>query len=70
MIVVIFWMMLGVAFYSVTIGILTSVLKNMDLKSNTVQRKVAIMNEFCREMRIGKELKTKLKKVLEYNAEK
>lgn len=30
MIIVIFWMLIGVGFYSVTIGILSSVLKNMD----------------------------------------
>lgn len=63
-------MILGVGFYSGAIGILTSVLSNMDLKSNTMKRKIAIMNEFCREMMISKELKEKLKKVIEYNAHK
>lgn len=61
LIMTIIWMILGVGFYSGAIGILTSVLQNMDMKSNTMKRKVAIMNEFCREMKIGKELKERLK---------
>ena len=40
----------------------------MDQKSNTLSRKIAIMNEFCNEMKIKKELKDKMKRVLEYNA--
>ena len=42
----------------------------MDIKANILQKKMAIMNEFCNEMKIGKVLKDKIKKQLEYNSNK
>lgn len=57
MIVTMFWMVFGVGFYSFTIGILSSVLAHMDTKSTNLQKKISIMNEFCSEMKINKELK-------------
>lgn len=57
MIVTMFWMVFGVGFYSFTIGILSSVLAHMDTKSTNLQKKISIMNEFCNEMKISKDLK-------------
>lgn len=61
MIVTIFWMVIGVGFYSYTIGLMASVLANIDYKAWKLQKKTAIMNEFCNEKNISKQLKEKLK---------
>ena len=34
----------------------------MDTKARILAKKIAIMNEFCNEMKIGKALKDKIKK--------
>ena len=57
MIVAMVWMIFGIGFYSFTIGILSSVLAHMDTKSTSLHKKIAIMNEFCNEMKISKDLK-------------
>lgn len=70
MITSIVWMLFGVGFYSFTIGILSSVLAYIDTKATNLQKKIAIMNEFCNEMKISKSLKERLRKTLEYNSQK
>ncbi len=79
MIITIIWMIVGVGkvnlhhiygylgFYSFTIGLLASVLAHIDYKAQKLQKKKAIMNEFCKEKKISKVLKDKLKTALEYN---
>jgi hyperpolarization activated cyclic nucleotide-gated potassium channel 1 len=67
MIITIFWMIVGVGFYSFTIGLLASVLAHIDYKAQKLQKKKAIMNEFCKEKKISLALKDKLKSALEYN---
>jgi hypothetical protein len=57
----IIWMIVGVGFYSYTIGLLASVLANIDYKAQKLSKKKAIMNEFCNEKKISKTLKDKLK---------
>ena len=70
MITSIFWMLFGVGFYSFTIGLVSSVLAFIDTKESTLQKKIAIMNEFCNEMKINKNMKDKMRKTLEYNSQK
>ena len=60
-------MLFGVGFYSFTIGTLSSVLSYIDTKSTILQKKIAIMNEFCNEMKISSTLKEKLRQTLEQN---
>jgi hypothetical protein len=50
----ILWMVFGVGFYSFTIGTLSSLLGSMDTRSNLVSQKLQIINEFCKEAKIGK----------------
>ena len=66
-IVTIFWMIVGVGFYSYTIGLLASVLSHIDYKSTKLSKKKAIMTEFCNEKKISKELKETLKNSIEYS---
>lgn len=66
----IIWMIVGVGFYSLTIGILSSVLANIDTKSIYLNKKLAIMNEFCSERKISHNLKEKIRKTLEFNTQK
>lgn len=63
-------MLFGVGVYSFTIGILSSVLAYIDTKASSLGKKIAIMNEFCNEMKIAKSLKDRLRKTLEYNTNK
>lgn len=70
MILSIILMLFGVGVYSFTIGILSSVLAYIDTKASSLGKKVAIMNEFCNEMKISKSLKDRLRKTLEYNTNK
>lgn len=67
MIITIFLMIVGVCFYSLTIGLLSSVLSQIDYKVHKLTKKKAIMNEFCVEKKISKQLRDKLKDTLEYN---
>ena len=64
------WMLVGVGFYSFTIGILSSVLATIDTRSIFLNKKISTMNDFCDEMKIDNKLKERLKKTLEYNSQK
>ena len=68
MVFIIFWMLFGVGFYSFSIGLLSSILAEIDLRQNSLSKKIAIMNEFCQEMNISKKIKDKMRKTLEYNS--
>ena len=46
---------------------MASVLANIDYKAWKLQKKTAIMNEFCNEKNISKSLKEKLKQAIDYN---
>ena len=63
-------MLVGVGFYSFTIGILSSVLAVIDTRSIHLNKKISTMNEFCNEMKINNKLKERLRRTLEYNSQK
>lgn len=63
-------MIVGVCFYSFTIGLLSSVLSQIDYKAHKLTKKKAIMNEFCVEKKISRNLRAHLKDTLEYNFNK
>lgn len=64
------WMVFGVIFFSFTIGNLTSVMENMQYKENTLQQKLHIIDELCKEAHIGKDIKKKLNQAIIYSNEK
>ena len=62
------WMMIGVGFYSFTIGTLTSVLGRIDTRSSQLRAKIEVIEVFCSEAKINPDLKKKIKEALEYNS--
>ncbi|KAM3127525.1 hypothetical protein pb186bvf_020367 [Paramecium bursaria] len=70
MIITIVFMIVGVCFYSFTIGLLSSVLLQIDYKAHKLSKKKAILNEFCKEKKISKLLRDRLKETLENNFSK
>ncbi len=64
------WMMIGVFFYSFTIGTLTSVLGRIDTRSSQLRDKLEVIEVFCNESKINPELKKKIKEALDYNSYK
>ena len=46
------WMMIGVGFYSFTIGTLTSVLGRIDSRSSQLKAKLEVIDVFCTEAKI------------------
>ena len=43
------WMMIGVIFYSFTIGLLTSILGKIDSRASQLKSKLEVIDEFCAE---------------------
>ena len=66
----IFWMLIGVAFYAFTIGILTSVLARIDTRESFLNNKIEIIDEFCTEANIDQDLKKKIREALEYHSQR
>lgn len=62
------WMLLGVGFYSFTIGTLSSALAEMNGKEAKLKYKLSILNDFGQAVGLNRELKEKLKKVLIANS--
>lgn len=62
------WMMIGVIFYSVVIGLITVILGKLDSKSSILKSKLEIIDQFCLETQVSLELKRKIKDALEYHS--
>ena len=63
-------MLVGVGFYSFTIGSMTTVLGNIETKNGILTQKMAAVNEFCNETAIQKDLKKQVTNAIKYNSEK
>ena len=63
-------MIFGAAVFAFTVGNLSSVLANLDTRSSNLALKIAKLNEFCKDAKIDKELRHKLRKALEYTSRK
>ncbi len=64
----IFWIIIGVGFYSLNIGAMTSLLANKDTREGNLSMKLVLMDEFAQETGLPKELRLKIKRTLEYNS--
>lgn len=64
------WMLFGVCFFSFTIGSLSSIMARMDSKEVVLNEKLAIIEEFSKEAKLDKDLKTRLRYALQYSTEK
>lgn len=66
----ILWMLIGVAFYSFTIGIISAFFTGKETKESLLAKKLNNLDEFCKELNIKEETKQKLKASIEYSANK
>ncbi len=66
----ILWMLIGVAFYSFTIGIISAFFTGKETKDSLLSKKLNNLDEFCKELNIKDETKQKLKASIEYSANK
>lgn len=61
-------MLIGVVFYSITIGLITSFFKETDTKQSLLKNRLKQMELFCKELNISQELEDSLTKALEYSS--
>lgn len=64
------WMVFSVYFLSFVIGSLSSMLATMDTKENALVSKLAIIDEFAKEAKLSKQLRSRLRYALRYSTEK
>jgi hypothetical protein len=64
------WMFGGSFFFTFAIGNLSSVLSSMDTRETSKANKLATLNEFCKEAKLDKDLRERLKKSIEYSSTK
>ena len=64
------WMIFGAGFYSFTLGSLSTLLANLDTRKTHLLNKMMLMEEFCKENKFPKVLKSKVKQALEYSSVK
>jgi len=67
-ILTILWMILGVGFYSFTVGMIASIFSSRENRESSLKRKISIANEFAKEIKAPKSLKARIRKILEYNS--
>lgn len=61
------WMIIGVGFYSFTIGNLASIFNSIDIKAAQLQQKLAVLSEFSKRTHLPEELQNRVKRFLENN---
>ena len=62
------WMIVGVGFYSFTVGSLSSFLTSIDTRDSVLSMKLAAIAEFAKETGISQESKVKIREAIRYNA--
>lgn len=62
------WVLFGVFFYSFTIGTLSTILVNMNTKTNLMSKKLNIINHYSKENKLDKDLCNEIKRKLIYNS--
>lgn len=63
----ILWMIVGVGFYSFTIGSLSSFLTSIDTRESVLAAKMAAVQEFASETGISQSIKTKIRSAVRYH---
>lgn len=61
------WMVIGVGFYSFTVGSLSSFLTSIDTRDSLLSMKMAAAQEFARQVGISQEAKLKIREAIKYN---
>lgn len=62
------WMVVGVGFYSYTVGSLSSFLTSIDTRDSVLAMKLSAVTEFAKETGISQEIRNKLREAVKYNA--
>jgi hyperpolarization activated cyclic nucleotide-gated potassium channel 1 len=62
------WMVVGVGFYSYTVGSLSSFLTSIDTRDSVLAMKLAAVTEFSKETGISQDIRNKLREAVKYNA--
>jgi len=66
----IMWMVVGVYFFSFTIGSLASILSSIDTKDTLLITKLAIIDEFVIDAHLSRSMRNRLRSSIKYNSEK
>lgn len=61
------WMIIGVGFYSFTIGNLSSIINTIDVKAAHLQQKLNILTEFAKRTKLPDDVQNRIKRFLENN---
>ena len=64
------WMVIGVGFYSFTVGSLSSFLTSIDTRDSILSMKMAAIQEFAKQVGITREVKSKIRDAVKYNTYK
>jgi CRP-like cAMP-binding protein len=70
MIIAIAWMAFGLCFFSYTLGVLSSMLLSQNSKEIALNNKLLAVDEFIKEEKLPKALKSEMKEALKYSNEK
>ena len=60
-------MIIGVGFYSFTIGNLSSIINTIDVKAAHLQQKLNILTEFAKRTKLPDDVQNRIKRFLENN---
>jgi Ion channel. len=66
-IIAVSWMMVGVGFYSFTIGNLSSILETLDRRSQALKNKLTAFNNFAMKVKLPVFLRQKVQRYFEYS---
>ena len=67
-IIALLWMIVGVAFYSFTIGNLSSIISDIDVRESHIQEKLTILSEFVkRNPSLPPEIEVRIRRFLQNN---
>ena len=64
------WMLIGVAFYSILIGLVSAFFTSKDTKHSLLAKRVVMVEEFCKKLGIDADLEEKIKSSLAYSSDK
>lgn len=64
------WMIFGVLFFSLTVGQLTEMLDSVAGQETILQNKILIIEGFCTDSKLSKDLRRRLKHAITYHTEK
>jgi len=62
------WMTFGAGVFSYSVGNLSTIMSNLDSQSSSLALKLENLDQFCKDMKVGKDLRDELKKDLEYRS--